>query len=166
MRRRIGNNGPMTVVREHARVPPLDDAAYRRLAEAFDVEGIVSAMVIGSQARGTAGPLSDIDIAYWHDPRLDAQQRFRLRLRLIAAATKALSTDEVDVIPLNTAPPLMQHRAMRDGRRFIERDAKTRVRLETRALIEYLDTAPLRDALSRGLEKSIREGTFGRRRKH
>lgn len=156
----------MTVVDENARVPAVDDAALARLAEVFDRDGVVAAMLIGSQARGTAGPLSDIDIAFWHSPGLDPKARLDLRLRLTAAASRALGSGEVDVVPLNHASPLFRHRAVRDGRRFAERDPKWRVRLEAHALIEYLDTEPLRDTLSRGLRKRIREGSFGRRPQH
>lgn len=79
-------------------------------------------------------------------------------------ASEALGTPEVDVVPLNDATPLMRHRAIRDGRRLIERDRDERVRLETRAILDYLDTAPLRAELSRGLRHRIEEGRFGRRR--
>lgn len=164
--RRIGNNGVVTIVHEQSWVPPLDVAALRTLSHAFDRDGVVSAMVIGSQARGTAGPLSDIDIAYWHETELNPKARTSLRLQLVAAASTALGTDEIDVVPLNHASPLLRQRAVRDGNRFIERDAKARVRFEARAIIEYLDTEPLRAVLSRGLRKRIREDRFGRRRQH
>jgi predicted nucleotidyltransferase len=72
----------MAVVDEKARVPPLDVEALDRLAQALDREGVVAAMLIGSQARGTAGPLSDVDIGVWHVPGLDPAARLRLRLDL------------------------------------------------------------------------------------
>lgn len=154
----------MTVVDERNRVPPLDTAALERLAGALDRDGVLAASLIGSQARGTAGPLADVDIAVWHDPKLDSTARLQLRLELAAAASRALGTDEVDIVLLNDATPLMRHRAVRDGRRLIERDRRARVRLETRALLDYLDTAPLRAELARGQRHRIEEGRFGRHR--
>jgi uncharacterized protein len=154
----------MTVVDERNRVSLLDTAAKKRLAHALDCDGVVAASLIGSQARGTAGPLADVDIAVWHGPGLDSAARLRLRLALAAAAAKALQTDEVDVVLLNEATPLMRHRAIRDGQRLLERDRHARVRLEARALIDYLDTAPLRAELARGQRHRIQEGRFGRRR--
>jgi uncharacterized protein len=153
----------MTVVDERARVPALDDAALRRLAHAFDRDGVVAAMLIGSHARGTAGPLSDIDVAFWHEPALDASALLELRLQLARESARALGTDEVDVVPLNGAPPLVRQRAIRDGRLIVQRDAGTRVRLQARAIVEYLDTIPLRAELARGQRNRIREGRFGRR---
>lgn len=57
----------------------------------------------------------------------------------------------------------MCQRAIRDGKRLVERDHDERVRLETRALLEYLDTEPLRVELGRGMRRRTREGRFGRR---
>lgn len=153
----------MTVVDEHVRVAPLDDKAMRRLADALDRDGVIAASLIGSRARGTAGKLADVDVAVWHEPELDSAARLGLRLELAVAASRALGTDEVDVVLLNGATPLMRHRAIRDGRRLVERDRGARVRLEARALLDYLDTAPLRAELARGQGHRIEEGRFGRR---
>jgi predicted nucleotidyltransferase len=153
----------MTVIDERSRVPPLDQAALERLGTALDREGVVAGLLIGSQARGNPSPLSDVDIAVWHDPGLDPGARLQLQLEIGAAAAQALGTDEVDVILLNRAPPLLRHRAIRDGRRLLVRDADERVRLETRAILEYLDTAPLREELGRGMRRRMKEGRFGRR---
>jgi uncharacterized protein len=153
----------MTMVDERACVPRLDAGAIERLHDVLDREGVVAAMLIGSQARAKAGPLSDIDIGVWHDPGLDPGERLQLQLSLGAAASEALGTDEVDIVLLNRATPLMRHRAVRDARRLVERDAKTRVQLESRAILDYLDTKPLRAELARGMRHRIEEGRFGRR---
>lgn len=152
----------MVVIDETKRVPPLDEVALDRLASVLDRDGVVAAMLIGSQARGQASPLSDIDLGIWHEPALDANARLRLRLDLAMAASGALGTDEVDVVLLNGATPLFRHRAVRDGRRLVERDPRSRVRFEARALLDYLDTKPLREELARGLRHRIKEGRFGR----
>ncbi|HEX7244877.1 MAG TPA: nucleotidyltransferase domain-containing protein [Solirubrobacterales bacterium] len=153
----------MVVVNETSRVPPVDARARERLAAGLDRDGVVAAMLIGSQARGKTLPLSDIDIAVWHEPGLDSSARFRLQLDLIAAAETALGTDEIDLIMLNGAPPLLRQRALHGGVRLVERDRDERVRLETRAILDYCDTAPLRTQLGRGLRRRIQEGNFGRR---
>jgi len=72
----------VVVIDEKSRVPPIDKAALERLSHALDQEGVVAAMLIGSQARGTVGPLSDVDIAIWHDPALDPRGRLDLQLKL------------------------------------------------------------------------------------
>src|SRR4249919_175786 len=149
----------MVVMDERSRVPPVDAAARERLAAGLDRDGVVAAMLFGSQARGTPGPLSDVDIAVWHDPGLDGARRFRLQLDLIGAAEAALGTPEIDLVMLNGAPPLLRQRAIRDAVRLVERDHDERVRLETRAIIDYCDTAPLRALLGQALRRRIEEGT-------
>jgi hypothetical protein len=156
----------VTVIDERSRVPRVDEAARKRLSAALDREGVVAAMLIGSQARGEVGPLSDVDLAVWHEPGLGPSQRLSLQLSLMSAAGEALRTDEVDLVMLNQAPPLLRHRAIRDAVRLVERDPKRRVQFEAKALIDYLDTMPLRAEASRGLRNRIKEGRFGRRREH
>lgn len=119
-------------------------------------------MLFGSQATGRTGPLSDVDIAVWADPDLSRTGRSNLRLELIGQAAEALRTEDVDLVVLNDAGPLLRHRAIRDALRLVDRDVATRVRLETRAILDYLDTEWLRQELSRGLHRRMTEGTFGR----
>ena len=152
----------MVVIDERERVPPLDDAALQRLSHVLDCEGVIAAMLIGSQAHGTPGPLSDVDIAVWHEPGLDPAGRLQLQLKLARLAGETLRTNEVDIVMPNQAPPLLRHRAVRDAKLLVERDPVARVRLDARALLDYLDTKPLRAEMSRGLRKRIREGRFGR----
>jgi hypothetical protein len=64
---------------------------------------------------------------------------------------------------LDDAPPLLRHRAWRDGDLLIDRDPRTRVRDEARALVEYLDTKPLREQTALGVSHRLAEGRFGRR---
>ncbi|MDQ3648012.1 MAG: nucleotidyltransferase domain-containing protein [Actinomycetota bacterium] len=153
----------MPKVEEGAWVPPVDEQALGRLARALDREGVVAASLFGSRANETAGPLADIDLAVWADPGLSAQSRSRLRLDLAAAAAEALGTGEIDLVLLNSAPVLLRHRVMRDGRLIIERSRAQRVRLETSSLLEFLDTVPLRESLARGRRRRLAEGRFGRR---
>lgn len=140
----------------------IDDAARARLRDVLDRDGVVAASLFGSQAAGKAGPLSDVDVAVWLDPSLSDSERFRVRLELIGHAAGALRTNEVDLVVLNDAPPLLKHRALRSGVRLLDRDPVARVRLESRAVSDYLDTKPLRERLTRAMRTRIDEGRFGR----
>jgi predicted nucleotidyltransferase len=164
--RLIRDDVAMVVIDEKERVPPIDNAALERLGHVLDREGVIAAMLIGSQARGTPGPLSDVDIAVWHEPGLDPAGRLRLQLELARLACGTLHTNEVDIVLLNGAPPLLRHRAIRDAKLLVERDPVARVRLNARTLLDYLDTEPLRAEMSKALRKRIREGRFGRPQKH
>ena len=82
---------------------------------------------------------------------------------LLGAAVEALGTGEVDLVMADAAPPLLRHRIVRDGLRLVDRAPRTRVRFETRALLDYLDTLPLREAMAAGRRRRLAEGSFGRR---
>jgi len=137
--------------------------ARHQLIAALALEQICAAYLFGSQASGTAGPLSDTDLAVLVEPAAGVDERFRLRLELIAQATRLLQTNRVDVIVLNDAPILLRHRVIRDGELLLEREREQRVRFETATILEYLDTRPLRAELARGVQGRLAEGTFGRR---
>lgn len=149
----------MTKVDERSAVPRVDRRARERLAVALDREPVAVAYLFGSQATGRAGALSDVDVAV----ALTAPESADVRLDLLASAIEALGTDEVDVVLLDGAPPLLRHRVLRDGVRIVDRDPRARVRFETRALLDYLDTAPLREQLAAGRRRRLEEGRFGRR---
>lgn len=153
----------MTKVDEHAVVPEIGADLRRRLAQALDREHVVAAMLFGSQASGKAGPLSDVDVAVWLDPTLPVERRHAVRSALTSAAVEALGTDELDLVVLNGAPPLLRHRALKGGAPVLDRDPRARIRLETAALLEYFDTAPLRETLAAGRRRRLAEGRFGRR---
>jgi predicted nucleotidyltransferase len=152
------------VARLDDRLPPVvfDAAARARLTAALDREGVVAAYLFGSQATGKAGPLSDVDVAVVFDGALDERARFELQLRLQGEATSAVRHDSVDLVVLNGASPLVRHRAIRDGKRLVDHDPVQRVRFEARAIVDYLDTRPLRAELARGLRHRLEEGRFGR----
>lgn len=158
----VGHTYGVTVVDESSRVPALDPAARSRLAAALDRPEVVAAFLIGSQARGSAGPLSDVDIAILHTPALNSRERLDLRLSLGAAAGAALGTSEVGIMLLNGAPPLLRHRALRDGIRLLDRNPGKRIEFEVRTLNDYVDTEPLRRLLSRRLRASVEKDRFGR----
>lgn len=152
------------VVRIDDRLPPVvfDDAARARLTATLDRDGIAAAYLFGSQATGKAGRLSDVDVAVLFDSVLDERARFELQLRLQREAARAVRHDSVDIVALNAASPLLRHRTIRDGKALVVRDPVARVRFEARAIVDYLDTRPLREELARGLRHRLDEGRFGR----
>lgn len=135
----------------------------RTLTTVLDRAPVAAAYLFGSHASGRVGPLSDIDVAVLFADSVEADERFDLRLALIADATRALRTRDVDLVVLNDVPALLRHRVLRDGELLLERDRAARVRYETRTILEYLDTKPLRAGLAQGVRRRLKEGTFGRR---
>jgi predicted nucleotidyltransferase len=153
----------VTVADQTSLVPDLDPEAIVRLTVALDRPEVVAAFLIGSQARGSAGPLSDVDVAILHAPGLSPRERLDLRLSLAASAGATLGTPEVDIVLLNDAPPLLRHRALRDGILLLDHNSKERISFQVRTLNDFVDTEPLRQLVALRLRRSIAEDSFGRR---
>jgi len=105
---------------------------------------VILAYLFGSQARGEAGPLSDVDIAVMFAPDLSKQIRFQHILNLSYGLGVILQRNDVQVVDLAEASPLLRHRVYYDGRLLYCPDDTVRVKFEMTALRDYVDTAPLR----------------------
>ena len=133
---------------------PLHDLEQRLGA----VPEIVFAYLFGSRARGTARPDSDWDLAIYLRQGLSPQQRFKLRLRLLAELEELGPSD---LVILNDAPPLLAHRAIM-GRRLVVRDATALVRFSVRTLAQSEDQRPWRELHRRARQRRLEEVIFGR----
>lgn len=126
-------------------VSSIEDALRDRLSrEAAD---IVAAYLFGSQARGTEGPRSDVDLALLmrgSPPRTLLGQPFA-----IADDLTALTNRPVQIIVLNDAPPDLVHRVLRDGVLLLDRDPSARIRFEVAARNAYFDLKPFLDRYRR-----------------
>jgi predicted nucleotidyltransferase len=118
------------------------------LQSLFASHPVIAAYLFGSQAGGAATPLSDVDIAVVLAP--DATSPGAIQVALISDLMLALHRSDIDVVILNTAPPLLKERAI-SGRLLYCRNELARVRFEVAARREYFDTKPLRDAQDRAL---------------
>lgn len=94
----------------------------------------------GSMARGEAGPRSDVDVAVLLDRDISLIDELRLRARV----TRELHRDDVDLVNLGHAPPLLRHEIASAARRLYVRDEEAADRFEERAARECFDTAHLR----------------------
>ena len=110
----------------------------KELEETFRKERVVLAYLFGSQARGTAGPLSDVDVAVLFSDDVPKEKQFDKRLKIGSAITLLLHKD-TDVIGLNAAPPLLKHRAVLHGDPIFVKDKSVQRSFELRVLQEYED---------------------------
>lgn len=104
---------------------------------------IAEAYLFGSHATGRSQAHSDVDIAVYVDPtRLNEHSAYGYQADLIAYLMRALATNEIDVVVLNRAPPVLYHRVLRDGHRILTRDLRATTTREGYALSRYCDYVP------------------------
>ena len=115
----------------------------RRLLRALmPREEILEAYLFGSQAMGRAQRHSDIDVAVFVDERRTAGPAYGYAAELTAYLMSALRSNQVDVVVLNRAPPVLYHRVLRDGRRILSRNLRATTTREGYALSRYCDYLP------------------------
>lgn len=131
------------------------------LEAAFAAQDVRVAYLYGSQAAGRARPGSDMDIAVLWGDNVPRSDYFRRRLELIGAMMDLFRTDNVDVVVLNEAPPLLALEALRHGQLLYNGDEALRVQFQVRTVQEYRDTASLRRLLAEALEYRVQTGKFG-----
>ncbi len=113
--------------------------------------------LFGSQARGRPWAESDVDLAVLLGPSVPRERYGEVRVQLISELMSVFGSNDVDVVVLNEAPPLLTYEGVIQGGRLLyERDRLDRIRFEVRAFQEYVDTAPLREIQNRYLREAIR----------
>lgn len=103
---------------------------------------VVAAYLFGSLARGTAGPLSDIDVGLLVGDPSEGEAACG---RTMDALCRRLRTSRVDIVSLADAPVPLRYRVIRDGLLVACRDAAAVERFVAETILQYLDFKPLRD---------------------
>jgi len=123
----------------------MEPFSKKLLAGIFKKQKVVLAYLFGSQAKGKVGPLSDIDIAVYFDEKISFDERFALRLRTLGKLMDLFKTNELDLIVLNDAPPLLAHRILKEGSLIFSDSEDVRLEYEVKAVLKYLDWKPYLD---------------------
>ena len=96
------------------------------------------AYLFGSTARGNRGPMSDYDFAVFLNEK-DKREIARIRFQLMDELSRALGTDKVDIVMLDSAvSPELKYNILQEGKLIFEREP-FRVLVEPRILNEYFD---------------------------
>ena len=131
-----------------------DGLICSRLNEYFTQRpDVVAAILFGSVARGDTRPDSDIDVGVLLTR--EAAKKGINRSRLISEIIGVLGRNDVDVVILNTAPPLLLHRVVRDGHVVYAADNGALAEFTIKAIQQYEDTKPLRELQRQRLQQRL-----------
>jgi len=114
------------------------------LDKVFENNFVILAYLYGSQAREDAGTLSDVDVAVMFSSGLSGSERFDRLLKLTGELCSLFHRNDVNLVDLADASPLLRHRVYYEGHIFFCKDEKERVHFEITALRDYVDTGLLR----------------------
>ena len=122
-------------------------------------DSVETAYVFGSIAKGTSGPLSDIDIAVLLKESLTRRQRYERKLLLINEISSALRTDNFNLVIMNGSPLLLNYNIIRDGKLLKSENESRRVLYETSIMSRYLDRKYYEDMHVReGMKRMAKKG--------
>ncbi len=127
-----------------------------------DRSEILEAYLFGSQAQGNTHAHSDVDVAVYVDPATDLDRGFGIDAEVATDLMHALGRNDIDVVLLNRADPLLYHRVLRDGVRLFMRESHGTAVRETYALSRYFDFLPQLDKIHAAAEHRAARGEFGR----
>ena len=117
----------------------------RRLEPFFAARAdVLVAYLFGSHAEGRAHRESDVDVAVLLDraTHADSRDRFEARVALSSDLIGLLHCNEVDVVVLNDAPPLLARRIVREGLQVHCADAEAEHAFRRNVQLRAADLAP------------------------
>jgi predicted nucleotidyltransferase len=110
-----------------------------KLKKYFQTQPVELVYLFGSQAEGRTTPLSDYDFAVLFKENLSSSKRFERKLRYITDLGKILSTDKVEILDLNSAPPNFRFAAFAPRQEIYVKDEEKRVDFEFQTMEEFFD---------------------------
>ena len=122
---------------------------------------IESAVLFGSFAEGKENEMSDIDVGI-----VAMKDLSLIEIGLVASRMEIAFKRRVDIVILNglyRKNPLLAYKILSKGKVLFCRNRERLIKLKTNTILSFLDTAPLRDAVNRGLRERIKNRRFGDR---
>lgn len=124
-----------------------------RLIEAY---GIRLIYIFGSYAKGNNNEKSDIDIAVLLNNDYNPMDK----LELIGELTSVLRREDIDLVILNSANPVLRHQVIKYGKLIYMENEDVKVDFEVKVLKEYMDMEPFRKVQMAGIKHWV-EKTLG-----
>ncbi len=132
----------------------INKQALKFLSSIFSQHDVLFAYLFGSQAENNLTKLSDVDIAIYFQKNVSSKDRFNKKLTIMTELSSYLKRDDIDIVVLNEAYPLLEHRIIKQGIIIYSSDEKVRIDYEVKAVMRYLDFKPY-------IEKYTKEVLYG-----
>jgi predicted nucleotidyltransferase len=136
-------------MRNSDKIPSIDEIK-ERLRPLFKEEELELILLFGSVASRISHKKSDIDLAFLFDKPLDI-------LTLTNKVIKLLHTDNVDVVDLKRANPLLKFSIAKNGKLLYERSPGLFNEFYSFAFRRYIDTKKLRSAQGETIKNFLEE---------
>jgi predicted nucleotidyltransferase len=121
-----------------------------RLVPIFKDEGLKLVLLFGSAVLGKIHKQSDIDLAFLFDKPVDI-------LSLTNRVIRLLHADNIDVVDLRRASPLLKFSVVKNGRLLYERQPGMFNEFYSLAFRMYVDSKKLRDAQEIAMRHFLKE---------
>ncbi len=109
-------------------------------------------LLFGSRVDGTASPESDFDVAYLASRDLDLNRE----ARLIVELAPVFRSENIDLVNLKKAPPLLFYAITARCRVIYEKDPLMFPTMRAYAFKKYVETRPLREMEYQRLKASLK----------
>lgn len=118
-------NGIQEILKKYFKMHPEVEVAY----------------VFGSLSRGRVNSLSDIDIALLIDRDRIKEEiyPYGYKADMLADLVQLLKTNDVDLVILDEANPLLRHRILYFGKIIYSRDERKRIKFQVDTINKYND---------------------------
>jgi predicted nucleotidyltransferase len=99
-----------------------------------ETSAVIAAWAFGSAQEGQIAPGSDVDVGVW----FEESPSFEQQLALLGRLQETLGVDEIDLVVLNDANPILRFEAI-SGRALFNRDPSRRAGFASLTAREYED---------------------------
>ncbi len=121
----------------------IKSSQQKKIEKLFEKRKIIFAYLFGSQADGTAVESSDVDIAVMFADKVDEDERFKNRLRLITELSSVFNGKKVKVVSLNdTRDILFKFAIVQPGKILFKKDYDALLDFDLKTTNEYYDFKP------------------------
>lgn len=135
---------------------------FKTLIEALKNDKDIAALyVFGSRAEKRVKPLSDIDLAVLLADSFPKEKYSEKKLTLLNKIIDILKTDEIDLVILNNAPPVLSFEIIKKGGLVFSANESERIKAQVSFLNQYFDILPKIIEYNKYMHLRIKEGKFG-----